>query len=319
MKHMQTSRAWAWWLAAGVAVAFPFAMQALDETFYISMASRMLIYGLAAVSLNLVLGYGGLVSFGHAAFVGIGAYTVGILITEGVPNGWIGFALAMAIAAAFAAVIGAVSLRTRGVYFIMITLAFAQMVFYLVNSVKAYGGDEGLNLSERSAFGFGLDLKDDTTFYFFVLALLAACLFGIHRLMHSRFGRVILAIRDDEVRAESIGYPVYRYKLILFVMAGALGGLAGALMVNQQNYVSPNLLHWTQSGLLMVMVILGGVGTLAGGLWGAIVLLTLEDVIAEYTIHWQFYVGWVLLAVVLLAPKGLAGLRWPRRRKDGRP
>jgi branched-chain amino acid transport system permease protein len=319
MKHMQTSRAWAWWLAAGVAVAFPFAMQAIDETFYISMASRMLIYGLAAVSLNLVLGYGGLVSFGHAAFVGIGAYTVGILITEGVPNGWIGFTLAMAIAAAFAAVIGAVSLRTRGVYFIMITLAFAQMVFYLVNSVKAYGGDEGLNLSERSAFGVGLDLKDDTSFYFFVLALLAACLFGIHRLMHSRFGRVILAIRDDEVRAESIGYPVYRYKLILFVMAGALGGLAGALMVNQQNYVSPNLLHWTQSGLLMVMVILGGVGTLAGGLWGAIVLLTLEDVIAEYTIHWQFYVGWVLLAVVLLAPKGLSGLRWPRRRKDGRP
>jgi branched-chain amino acid transport system permease protein len=283
------------------------------------MASRMLIYGLAAVSLNLVLGYGGLVSFGHAAFVGIGAYTVGILITEGVPNGWTGFALAMAIAAAFAAVIGAVSLRTRGVYFIMITLAFAQMVFYLVNSVKAYGGDEGLNLSERSAFGFGLDLKDDTAFYFFVLALLAASLFGIHRLMHSRFGRVILAIRDDEVRAESIGYPVYRYKLILFVMAGALGGLAGALMVNQQNYVSPNLLHWTQSGLLMVMVILGGVGTLAGGLWGAIVLLTLEDVIAEHTIHWQFYVGWVLLAVVLLAPKGLSGLRWPRRRKDGKP
>jgi branched-chain amino acid transport system permease protein len=137
--------------------------------------------------------------------------------------------------------------------------------------------------------------------------------------MHSRFGRVILAIRDDEVRAESIGYPVYRYKLILFVMAGALGGLAGALMVNQQNYVSPNLLHWTQSGLLMVMVILGGVGTLAGGLWGAIVLLTLEDVIAEHTIHWQFYVGWVLLAVVLLAPKGLSGLRWPRRRKDGKP
>jgi branched-chain amino acid transport system permease protein len=319
MKHMQTSRAWAWWLAAAVAIAFPFAMQALDETFYISMASRMLIYGLAAVSLNLVLGYGGLVSFGHAAFVGIGAYTVGILITEGVPNGWIGFALAMAIAAAFAAVIGAVSLRTRGVYFIMITLAFAQMVFYLVNSVKAYGGDEGLNLSERSAFGFGLDLKDDTAFYFFVLALLAASLFGIHRLMHSRFGRVILAIRDDEVRAESVGYPVYRYKLILFVMAGALGGLAGALMVNQQNYVSPNLLHWTQSGLLMVMVILGGVGTLAGGLWGAIVLLTLEDVIAEYTIHWQFYVGWVLLAVVLLAPKGLSGLRWPRRRKDGKP
>jgi branched-chain amino acid transport system permease protein len=319
VKNAQTSRAWAWWLVAGVALAFPFAMQALEQEFYISVASRMLIYGLAAVSLNLVLGYGGLVSFGHAAFVGIGAYTVGILITEGVASGWIGFALAMAVAAAFAGMIGAISLRTRGVYFIMITLAFAQMVFYLVNSVKAYGGDEGLNLSERSAFGFGLDLKDDTSFYLFVLALLAACLGGIHRLMHSRFGRVILAIRDDEVRAESIGFPVYRYKLILFVMAGALGGLAGALMANQQNYVSPNLLHWTQSGLLMVMVILGGVGTLAGGLWGAIALLTLEDVIAEHTIHWQFYVGWVLLAVVLLAPKGLSGLRWPMRRKDDKP
>jgi branched-chain amino acid transport system permease protein len=308
----------AWTVLALAAVAFPFAMQAIDEAFYISVASRMLIYGLAAVSLNLVLGFGGLVSFGHAAFVGIGAYTVGILVTEGQPNGWLGFALAMAIAGAFAAVIGAISLRTRGVYFIMITLAFAQMVFYLVNSVKAYGGDEGLNITQRSQFslapGLALDLKDDLTFYLFTLALLAACLVLIHRLMHARFGRVILAIRDDEVRAEAVGFAVFRYKLILFTLAGALGGLAGALMVNQQNYVSPNLLHWTQSGLLMVMVILGGVGTLAGGLWGAIVLLTLEDVIAEHTIHWPFYVGWVLLAVVLFAPKGLAGLRWPWRR-----
>ena len=312
------TRTLGWVGLALVALAFPFAMLALDQAFYISVASRMLIYGLAAVSLNLVLGFGGLVSFGHAAFVGIGAYTVGILITEGQPNGWLGFALAMAIAGAFAAVIGAVSLRTRGVYFIMITLAFAQMVFYLVNSVKAYGGDEGLNITERSRFAFApglaLDLKDDLTFYLFTLALLAACLVGIHRLMHARFGRVILAIRDDEVRAEAVGFAVFRYKLILFTLAGALGGLAGALMVNQQNYVSPNLLHWTQSGLLMVMVILGGVGTLAGGLWGAIVLLTLEDVIAEHTIHWPFYVGWVLLAVVLFAPRGLAGLRWPWRR-----
>ena len=314
------TRTLAWSALAVVAIAFPFAMQALGEDFYISVASRMLIYGLAAVSLNLVLGFGGLVSFGHAAFVGIGAYTVGILITEGQPNGWLGFALAMAIAGGFAAVIGAISLRTRGVYFIMITLAFAQMVFYLVNSVKAYGGDEGLNITQRSQFGLGglaLDLKNDLTFYLFTLALLAASLVVIHRLMHARFGRVILAIRDDEVRAEAVGFAVFRYKLILFTLAGALGGLAGALMVNQQNYVSPNLLHWTQSGLLMVMVILGGVGTLAGGLWGAIVLLTLEDVIAEHTIHWPFYVGWVLLAVVLFAPKGLAGLRWPRRK--GRP
>jgi branched-chain amino acid transport system permease protein len=293
---------------AFAALAFPFAMQALDATFYVSVASRMMIYAIAATSLNLVLGYGGLVSFGHAAFFGIGAYTVGILITEGVVSGWIGIPAAMLIAALFATVIGAVSLRTRGVYFIMITLAFAQMLFYLVNSVKAYGGDEGLNLKLRSSLGFGLNLKDDATFYFVVLACLAATLLAVHRIMRSRFGRIVLAMRDDDVRAEAIGVPTFRYKLVLFVISAALGGLSGALMVNQQNYVNPNVLHWTQSGTLMVMVILGGVGTLWGGVLGAFVLLLLEEVISAYTVHWQFWVGWILLAIVLYAPRGLVGL-----------
>jgi branched-chain amino acid transport system permease protein len=295
-------------LIAAAAVAYPFVMRALDAEFYVSVASRIMIYGIAATSLNLILGYGGLVSFGHAAFFGIGAYAVGIGIAEGLTSGWIGFPLAMALAALAAAAIGALSLRTRGVYFIMITLAFAQMLFYLVNSVKAYGGDEGLNIKVRSDFGFGLNLKDDLTFYFVVLACLAGTLGLVHRLMRSRFGRVVLAMRDDDARAEAIGFPTFRYKLILFVIGGALGGLAGALMVNQQNYVSPNVLHWTQSGTLMVMVILGGVGTLWGGVLGAAALLVLEEVIAAYTIHWQFYVGWVLLAIVLYAPKGLVGL-----------
>lgn len=313
---MRSKQTLAWMALLALALAFPFVMRALGLDFYTSVLSRMLIYGLAAVSLNLILGYGGLVSFGHAAFMGIGAYTVGILITEGIVNGFMGFAAAMLMSAMFAAVIGAISLRTRGVYFIMITLAFAQMIYYLVNSVKAYGGDEGLNIRRRSDF-FGINLKDEVAFYLLVLGLLALTLVFIHRLMRSRFGRVILAIRDDDVRAESIGYPVYRYKLILFVMGGAIGGLAGALMVNQQNYVSPNLLHWTQSGVLMIMVILGGVGTLAGGLWGALVLLILEDLIAELTVHWQFYVGWILLAVVLLAPRGLASIRLRRRGRPG--
>ena len=303
-------------LLAIAAVAYPFVMRALDADFYISVASRIMIFGIAATSLNLILGYGGLVSFGHAAFVGIGAYTVGILIHEGVPSGWIGFAAAMAIAAAAAAVIGAVSLRTRGVYFIMITLAFAQMLFYLVNSVKAYGGDEGMNIRRRSDFGFGLNLKDDLTFYFVVLAFLVLALVLVHRIMASRFGRVVLAMRDDDARAEAVGFPTFRYKLVLFVIGGALGGLAGALMVNQQNYVNPNVLHWTQSGTLMVMVILGGVGTLWGGLLGAAGLLLLEEVVAAYTVHWQFYVGWVLLAVVLFAPRGLAGLLARLRPRD---
>jgi branched-chain amino acid transport system permease protein len=303
-------------LLAGVALAYPFVMRALDADFYISVASRIMIFGIAATSLNLILGYGGLVSFGHAAFVGIGAYTVGILIHEGLPNGWFGFAAAMAIAAAAAAAIGAVSLRTRGVYFIMITLAFAQMLFYLVNSMKAYGGDEGLNIRRRSDFGFGLNLKDDLTFYFVVLAFLVLALVLVHRIMASRFGRVVLAMRDDDARAEALGFPTFRYKLVLFVIGGALGGLAGALMVNQQNYVNPNVLHWTQSGTLMVMVILGGVGTLWGGVLGAAGLLLLEEVVAAYTVHWQFYVGWVLLAVVLFAPRGLVGLLARLRPRD---
>ena len=306
-----------WALLLTLAVALPWVLHARGMDFYISMASRMMIYGIAACSLNLLLGYGGLVSFGHAAFLGLGAYTVGILITEGQTNGWIGFGVAMLVSAVAAGLIGAISLRTRGVYFIMITLAFAQMIYYLVNSIKAYGGDEGLNIKQRSDFGFGLDLKNDVTFYFVVLGVLVFTLVLISRIMHSRFGQVIRAIRDDDVRVDAVGLPSYRYKWVLFVIAGTLGGLSGALMVNHQNYVSPNLMHWTQSGVLMVMVILGGVGTLTGGLWGALVLLALEDVIAEYTLHWQFYVGWILLAVVLLAPKGLAGLLQRNRQADG--
>jgi branched-chain amino acid transport system permease protein len=299
-----------------VLVAFPWVARLLDADFYISTASRIGVFAIAATSLNLILGYGGLVSFGHAAFVGVGAYTVGVMIDAGIVNGWLGFAAAMLVAAALSAAIGAVSLRTRGVYFIMITLAFAQMLFYLANSVKAYGGDEGLSLLARSDFGLGLDLQDDITFYYVVIAILALVVLLVHRLVHSRFGKVVQAMREDDVRAEAIGFPTYRYKLILFVIGGALGGLAGALMANQQNYISPNLLHWTQSGTLMVMVIIGGVGTLFGGALGALALLVLEEVSADYTTHWQFYVGWILLAVVLFAPRGLMALRLRRDRAD---
>jgi branched-chain amino acid transport system permease protein len=319
--------AWKLWLLLTVATAvLGYWMQSQGLGYYLSMISRMMIYGLAACSLNLILGYGGLVSFGHAAFVGVGAYTVGILITEGMPNGYMGFGLAMLTSALLALMIGAISLRTKGVYFIMITLAFAQMLFYLVNSVKAYGGDEGLNIKMRSDFGLGIVLKNDLHFFWLVLFLLVVSLALMQVLMRSRMGRIVLAQRDDDIRTEALGYPVYRYQLMLFVIAGALGGLAGALLVNQQNYVSPNLLHWTQSGVLMIMVILGGVGTLAGGLWGALLLLSLEDVLAEITPHFQFYVGWVLLAVVLLAPKGLSGMpelwrRWrqPATKSGGKP
>jgi branched-chain amino acid transport system permease protein len=301
-------------------LGFPLAMQAADHLFYVSFASRVLIYAIAATSLNLVLGYGGMISFGHAAFVGTGAYVASILMAEGVASAWIGWPAAVAASALLAAAIGAVSLRTRGVYFIMITLAFAQMMFYLVNSMKAYGGDEGLSLPRRAAFGFGLDLGNELVFYYVVLVILLLSLFLLHRLVHARFGRVIVAIRENEARAEAIGVPVYRYRLACFVIAGAVGGLAGALLASHGKYVNPNVLHWLQSGTLMIMVILGGVGHLWGGVIGAAVLLGLEHLIADYPLPWlaqlapnyqqhaNLGVGIVLLAIVLFAPRGIAGL-----------
>jgi len=292
---------------------FPLAMQAIDQGFYISFATRILIYAMAAASLNLVLGYGGMVSFGHAAFFGAGAYIVGILAVEGITSVWIVWPAAIAVAALAALVIGAISLRTRGVYFIMITLAFAQMTYYIFVSMKAYGGDDGLPLPARSTPGFGVSLSNDFVWYYLVLALLAAVLYLLHRLVHARFGRVIEAIRENETRATAIGYPVYRYKLVCFVISGAIAGLAGALIANQTSYVGPALLHWVQSGTLMVMVILGGVGRFWGGPVGAAVLLSLEELfsgsplLGPFALHWQLPVGAILLAVVLFAPRGIAG------------
>jgi len=302
------------------AVALPWALQWLAMDYYLSLASRVLVYAIAATSLNLVLGYGGMVSFGHAAFVGLGAYVTGILISEGVAAAGWHLLATVAVTALAAWVIGAISLRTRGVYFIMITLAFAQMLFYLANSIKAYGGDEGLNIRTRSIIGidgFALDLKDGQVLYYVALAVLVALLVALARFVPSRFGRAVLALRDDDVRAEALGFPTYRYKLIVFVVAGACGGIAGALYVNLTGYVSPNLLHWTQSGSLMVMVILGGVASLWGGLAGAAALLLLQELLSAHTQHWEFWTGWVLLAVVLFARRGLAGLL--ARQAGGRP
>ena len=294
-------------LLAMLLVALPPAMQALGAGYYVSTAGRIVVFAIAATSLNLVLGYGGMVSFGHAAFFGLGAYATGVLVSEGVLNAGAHLLATMALTALAALVIGAISLRTRGVYFIMITLAFGQMLFYLANSIKGYGGDEGLNIRARSLLGFGLDLKDAPTFYYVALVVLAVTLLGLNAFVRSRFGRAIVAIRDDDLRAEALGFATYRMRLAVFVAAGAIAGIAGALSVNQQGYVSPNLLHWTQSGTLMVMVILGGVASLWGGVLGAALLVVLQEVLSAYTTHWEFWTGWVLLAVVLFARHGLAG------------
>jgi branched-chain amino acid transport system permease protein len=299
-------------IALILVLLFPLVMHVLDQHFYIAFATRVLIYAMAAASLNLVLGYGGMVSFGHAAFFGAGAYVVGIFAAEGVRSLWIAWPAAILVAALAALLIGAISLRTRGVYFIMITLAFAQMMYYVFVSMKAYGGDDGLSMPGRST-GLGLELRNDFVWYYLVLALLLVILYLLHRLLGSRFGRVIAAIRENETRATAIGYPVYRYQLLCFVISGAIAGLAGALIANQTSYVGPALLHWVQSGTLMIMVILGGVGRFWGGPVGAAVLLALEELfsgsplLGAYALHWQLPVGIILLAVVLFAPRGISG------------
>jgi branched-chain amino acid transport system permease protein len=193
----------------------------------------------------------------------------------------------------------------------MITLAFAQMLFYLANSIKQYGGDEGLTIRVRSLLPFGVDLRDGATLYYTALALLTLALVLLARFVPSRLGRSVLALRDDEQRAEALGLPTFQVKLVIFVVAGVLAGVAGGLNVNLQGYVSPNQLHWTQSGTLMVMVILGGVGTVWGGVLGAASLLLLQEVLSAYTKHWGFWTGWVLLAVVLFARQGLVGIVSP--------
>lgn len=292
------------------------------QGYFISLFSRILIYALAAVSLDLLLGYGGMISLGHAAYVGIGAYVVGIFffhaaettplltipfVLQGSDNGLLVLPAAMLVSAAFALVIGALCLRTKGMHFIMITLAFAQMIYYFFVSLEKYGGDDGLSLYSRSSLPL-IDLGDDTHFYYFCLSLLCSFLLLAQKLVHSRFGLVIRGGRDNERRLNALGIHSFSYKLACFVIAGAGAGLAGALLANQTEYVSPGLMHWTLSGELMVMVLLGGLGTLYGPVLGAAVFLLMEEMLAIYTEHWMVYMGPFLILVVLFAKRGLFGL-----------
>jgi branched-chain amino acid transport system permease protein len=306
--HHRGLGAWTW-LLLGALAALPPVLQVIGQEFYTVVAVRMLIFGIAAASLNLILGFGGLVSFGHAAYVGLGAYTVGILMDAGVTSAWVAWPAAMAVSALAAAVIGAVSLRTRGVHFIMITLAFAQMFYFLAVSLKAYGGDDGLPLAQRSLIAAGLDLKDDATFYWVTLALFAAVMAGLQRLVNSPFGWLLQGARENETRVAAAGGRVFAIRWQAFVLAGAIAGLAGALLANLNGLVTPHLMHWSQSGQLMVMVILGGAGALWGGPLGALALLLLEELLSGFTLHWQLGLGALLLLVVLYAPRGLAGVR----------
>lgn len=287
-----------------------------DEPFYIRLFTRIMIYGMVALSLDLLLGYGGMVNLGHAAFLGIGAYTVGILAQHGIQSGWSAWPLAVGVSALIALVIGAISLRTSGVYFIMITLAFAQMLYYFVVSLEEYGGDDGMPMWNRNTFGGLIDLSHQITFYYLVLALLLLLLYFSHRLIYSRFGMVIRGIRENEQRMRSLGYATFRYKLVCFVLAGVIAGLAGALIANQTQYISPAFMHWTRSGELIIMVVLGGMRSLVGPVIGAMTLLLLEDILSSYTAHWMIILGPVLIGIVLFAKRGLYGFLVPQEKGD---
>ena len=300
-----------------ILVVLPALAIAFDEPFYIRLATRIVILALAAASLDLILGFGGMVSFGHAAFVGVGAYVVGILFAGAAQTGFgapasnpalVVWPLAALVSAVAALAIGAICLRTAGIGFIMITLAFAQMLFYLFTSLRTYGGGDGLALWHRSTLPGPLDLDDNLTFYYVCLALLLACLYAGSRLLESRFGRVLRGCRDNERRMRALGFPTFRYKLAAFAIAGGVAGLAGALLADATLFVGPTYLHWSRSGELIVMVVLGGMGTLFGPVLGAAALLLLEEFLSEWTEHWQILLGPILLGVVLFARQGLYGL-----------
>jgi len=289
----------------------------VDQPFYVDIFARMMIWAIAAVSLNLILGYGAMVSFGHAVYIGIAAYTVAIFAYYDVTSGWIQWPSAVALCAVVALLFGIVSLRTRGVYFIMISMALAQMVYFLAVSAEEFGSDDGLVIYDRSEFGFSwFDLDQPLTRYYTILAALVGCVYLSYRLVNSRFGRVIRGSRSNEQRMEAMGYPVIRYRLVCFVIAGAMCGVAGILSANVEKFVSPDVMYWTKSGELIFMVVLGGMGSLLGPIAGAMVFWLLAEFLAGLTEHWHLIFGPFLVLTVLFARRGIDGLFDWRGRKS---
>lgn len=306
-------------LLAGIAlISVPFATESLGQPALLSLATRVLIYSIAVASLNFILGYGGMISFGHAAFFGVGAYTVGILFSHaggealfgvipGTKQMLITLPAALLVSGVFAALIGALSLRTGGVQFIMITLAFAQMLFFFFVSLTPYGGEDGIIIRRTNEL-LGLNMRDKTTLYFVILGICGVFFALLWRVVNSSFGAVVKGIRQNERRMAALGFSPYRYKLYAFILAGMGAGLAGALMANFLRFASPDMMHWTKSGEFMIMVILGGVGSFFGPIFGAAAFLILESFLAGWSEHWPLAMGAILLVVVLGSKGGISGL-----------
>jgi branched-chain amino acid transport system permease protein len=297
-----------WGVVVLALAALPPLMVKLGQPFYIDLVRRIMILGIAAISLNLILGYGGLVSFGHAAYLGIGAYAVGILGYYGISNGWVHLLVAVGASALVAAAIGAVSIRTSGISFIMITLAFTQMLYYLGISLAEFGGDDGMRLKAKSQFAGLVDLRDPVEFYYLALGVMLLSVYLTYRIVNSRFGMVLRASKSNEARSRAVGFSPYPYRLAAFVIAGAMCGVAGALYANHTNYITPGLMIWHQSGELMFMVILGGMATSAGPVLGTFALILIEEVLKGWTQYWQVILGPLLVLSVIFFKRGLAGL-----------
>jgi len=306
-------------LFAGFA-AVPLVAGAIEQPFWISFFARILIYAIAASALNLALGFGGLVSFGHALFLGLGSYAVALPAHHGIDSGWVHLALCVGASLLVALAVGAISLRTSGMAFIMITLAFAQMGYFLFVSLKQYGGDDGLPVAATSRFG-GLDLGATLPLYIVALVVLALLTWWMARLRIAPFGMALRAARQNARRVNAIGLQAQRLQLVAFVISGAICGVAGMLLANLNAYASPSTLAWTISGELIVMVVLGGIGTVVGPIVGALVFLGLEEVLKGLTEHWMAVFGPLIVLMALVGRRGLVGLvdLWPKARAAAVP
>lgn len=275
---------------------------------WLALLTRAMIFAIAALSLDLILGVGGLVSFGHAAFIGIGAYVTGIMITEGRSEALVILPVVLVACALFGAITGAVCLRTRGVAFIMITLAFGQMVYFLAQALSAYGGDDGLTLYEKSTLLGLAPFANRTSFFYTVLATLGGSYLLIRGLVASRFGRVLRAARENPTRVSVTGFDVTRVRLAAYVISGMLAGLSGFFLANHTEFVSPAFMSWQRSGELIFMAVLGGVGSLHGAIIGAIAYLIAEDALSHLTEHWRAIFGPLIVLFVLFTRGGIVGL-----------
>jgi branched-chain amino acid transport system permease protein len=297
-------------VAAAVLILFgliPLAAHAAGEPFYVTLAARILVLALAATGLNLVLGYGGLVSFGHALFLGVGAYAVGILAAHGVTSGWLHVLVTVGLSALIALITGLICLRTSGMAFIMITLAFAQMFYFLGVGLKQYGGDDGLQIAQRSDFA-PLSIESNTGLYYVTYVLLVLTLYLSWRLLHARFGRVLCCTKSNAQRMRVLGFPVLRYQVVAYMISGCICGIAGLLLANLTNFTSPAYMFWTVSGDLIVMVMMGGIATILGPLVGAVAFVILETVLSSYTQHWMLLLGPIIVLIALFAKRGLYGV-----------